>query len=153
MPSIHSLERQKNLMTDAEMLELLEKGWHTDVVESLFHRGFRPCKPDPIDARFTGIDIDQTMGFLRQTSTPHLHISIVNDPDPTIVLERIDAAIYEAGWEKGHNYIAGLFNAALNRCKSIPAAADLSTLEQRLVALEAKSRAQSAESEEPTTQH
>lgn len=138
MASIHDLTRAANLMTAEEQHELLALGWDPRVVLSLAERGFRPCKPDPILARSEGIDIKRTIGFLRQTSMPHLHISVENDPLPHVVLERIDTAIADAHRLKGHEELAGYFMRFFDQCRNWKPSPDLSTLEKRLAALEAK---------------
>ena len=138
MPSLHTLERQANLMTDEEQHELIEKGWHPRVIVQLALRGFRPCKPDWMAARFEGASIDRTMGFLRQTSMPHIYITVERDELVEVVLERIDTAIYEAGRQQGHEVLAASFMSFFTRCQRVPPAADMSAIEKRLAAIEAR---------------
>lgn len=117
MSSMHDMMRAPNLMTDVERAELLAKGWQPEVVDSLQSRGFRPCKPDFIAARFEGASIDRTMGFLRQTRMPHLYITIEKDTLPHVVLERIDNAIHDCGRLHGHESIASSFMSFFERVK------------------------------------
>lgn len=138
MASMQDIERSANTMTDAECTELIGSGWNTDVVLSLRFRGFRPCKPDYIAARFEGIDIRRTMGFIRQTAHPHLHITVARDELSHVVMERIDTAIYEAGMRIGHESLASSFMSFFERCKHWKPAPDISHLEKRLARLEAK---------------
>lgn len=137
MASINHHLRRQHLMTDDERAELRDLGWHDEVIESLFRRGFRPCKPDYVTARFEGIDISRTMGFLRQTSMPHLYITVANDQEISVVLERIDTAIYEAGREQGHSTLAGDFMRFFEHCKNWKPSPDYNAIEKRLAALEA----------------
>lgn len=132
-----------NLMTDAEITELRHKGWHPEVIASLLDRGFRPCQPDFIDLRFSGSDMKNSLGFIRQGTLPHLHITLVRDDDVQTVLERIDTGIFEAGLRVGHEGLAGSFMRFVDSCKSwrlSPAPAALETnlthLEARLAKLE-----------------
>jgi hypothetical protein len=138
MASIYDLIRAANMMTAEERQELLDGGWDPRVILSLEERGFRPCKPDYVAARFEGVDIKRTMGFLRQTSMPHLHITVANDPLPHVVLERIDTAIYEAGRMKGHDTLASDFQRFFQRCQSQHPGPDLAILETRLAKLESE---------------
>ena len=136
--SISDHLRAAHLMTDAEKEDLLAHGWHPIVIESLALRGFRPCKPDFIEQRFEPLDLRHACGFLRQTSLPHLHISITKTAQPAEVMEAIDTAIYEAGQRTGHESLAGDFMRFYNRCKAwrpTPSHDDLIT---RIQALEAK---------------
>lgn len=138
MASIHDLQRSANLMTNEERGELLDRGWHPDVIISLYDRGFRPCKPDYILARSEGVDVSRTMGFLRQTSMPHLYITVANDPLPHVVLERIDTAIADASRLRGHEELAGQFMRFFEQCRNWKPSSDLAALECRLSALEQK---------------
>lgn len=131
-------------MTDAECTELIGSGWKTDVVLSLRFRGFRPCKPDYVAARFEGIDIGRTMGFIRQTALPHLHITITRHESSQTVMERVDTAIFESGMRIGHESLAGLFTRFFESCKTwhlspAPAALEshIEKLNTRLAKLEA----------------
>ncbi|HBJ86103.1 MAG TPA: hypothetical protein DDZ88_20000 [Verrucomicrobiales bacterium] len=81
-------------------------------------RGFRPCQPDYIAARFDGTDLKKTLGFIRQTALPHLHITIARDESAQMVMERIDTAILEAGMRIGHESLAGLFMRFFESCKT-----------------------------------
>lgn len=137
MPSLHTLARTANLMTEDERAELLADGWHPKVIDSLADRGFRPCKPDLIAARSGDFDIHRSLGFLRQTSTPHLYITVAKDELPEVVLERIDSAIFECGHRDGHEHVAGQFMRFFESCKSWQPASDVRVLEKRLAALEA----------------
>ncbi len=137
MSSMHTLIRQKNLMTEPERTELLASGWHPKVVESLADRGFRPCKPDIIAARSGDFDLHNSLGFLRQTATPHLYITIAKDELTEVVMERIDSAIYECGHRHGHEHVAGLFMRFFDQCKHWQPAPSTADLEKRLAVLEA----------------
>lgn len=136
MPSIYDMTRSEHAMTGEEMTELRESGWHPEVIGSLYSRGFRPCKPDYVAARFEGIDISRTMGFIRQTTHPHLFITVANDLLPHVVLERIDTAIAEAAHLQGHEQLAAQFMRFFDSCKHWKPSPDLSKLEARLSALE-----------------
>lgn len=138
MPSMHDLMRKPYLMTDEERSELLADGWQPEVIESLAVRGFRPCKPDFIAARRGDFEIGRCLGFLRQTSSPHLYITVAKDTLPHVVMERIDTAIYECGHRHGHEHVAGLFMRFFDQCKSWRPAPDNAALEKRLAALEAR---------------
>ena len=138
MASLHHLARAADVMTAEEQQELLAAGWDSRVVLSLAERGFRPCKPDYVDARFEHADIKRTMGFIRQTSMPHLHITVERDSDLNVVLERIDTAIFEAGRQSGHDSLAGDFQRFFQRCQSRHPGPDLTTFSDRLTAIEAK---------------
>lgn len=121
MSTAYDLTRAPLLMTEKDRQELLSLGWQPEVIASLHDRGFRPCRPDVHELRFGGADATRSMGFLRQTATPHIHISVLRDSPVHHVLELIDTAIYEAGCRAGHQQIADKFNAFTTACKSRPA--------------------------------
>lgn len=144
MSSISDQLRDSLMMSPEEWEGLVSQGWHLDVVASLRIRGFRPCQPDYVAARFDGIDIKKTMGFIRQTALPHLHITIARDESAQTVMERIDTAILEAGMRIGHESLAGLFMRFFESCKAwhlspAPAALEsqIEKLNARLAHLEA----------------
>jgi len=118
MPSPHDLTRAALLMTAQDHAELRALGWQEEVITALHDRGFRPCRPDLHEVRFTGADPARRMGFLRQTAVPHLHISVDRDSPVYLVLEAIDTAIYEAGYKAGHTHLAAKFTAFTTACKS-----------------------------------
>ena len=129
---------RQHLMTDEERAELLQQGWQPDVIQSLYDRGFRPCQPDFIMARTTGMSPSQYTGFIRQTCTPHIHISIHRDEVLHGVLEHIDSAIYQAGHCSGHDYLAAYFMRFFEACKNHPTP-DTSDLAARIANLESQS--------------
>lgn len=136
MASMHDKMRDAEMMTDEEFIELQTLGWHPDVIQALRVRGFRPCKPDHIIARSGDFNIHRSMGFLRQTTVPHLHITVESDELPYVVLERIDTAIFEAGHRAGHEHIASLFMRLFEQCKNWRPAPDVVSFEKRLADLE-----------------
>lgn len=138
MPSLHTLARTANLMTQDERAELLADGWHPDVVASLHVRGYRPCKPDVVAARSGDFNFSRCMGFVRQTCMPHLHITVENDPLPHVVMERIDSAIHDASYAMGYEAIGGEFMRFFGLCKNHRPAPGVNDLEKRLAAIEAK---------------
>lgn len=140
MASLHDTTRAERMMTADERRELLAAGWQIEVIDSLHLRGFRPCRPDYVAARFDGTDIARTMGFLRQTAVPHLHITLAKSQSLSEVMESIDTAIYESGHRHGHATLAGLFMRFFEQCKSWQPAPDLAVLEKRLTALEANTK-------------
>lgn len=123
-------------MTVEERAELIGSGWADVVVDCLALRGFRPCKPDIIAARSGDFDLDGCVGFLRQTRTPHLYITVAKDALPHVVMERIDTAIYECGHRHGHERVASRFMGFFNDCKVWTPSPDLAAIEKRLQALE-----------------
>lgn len=133
---MHDLMRKPHLMTDEEKQELLQDGWHPDVVASLQVRGYRPCKPDFVAARSGDFNFSRCMGFVRQTCMPHLHITVENDPLPHVVMERIDSAIHDASYAKGYEAIGGEFMRFFNLCKSHPPAPHLADLAKRIAEIE-----------------
>jgi len=139
--TMHDKIRAADVMTADEKKELLEAGWHPDVVASLELRGFRPCKPDYIAARAGDMDFKSCLGFVRQTAMPHLYITLQRDPLPHVMLERIDSAIHDAGCVSGHQSLAGHFMRFFELCKSWRPAPDLRELEERLKVLEAHQKA------------
>lgn len=146
MASMHDRMRAENLMTQDEVTELRALGWQLEVIQALQHRGFRPCKPDAIMARSGDFDIHRSMGFLRQTAMPHLYVTVERDELPHVVLERIDSAIYEAGYRSGHETLAGHFMRFFEQCKNWKPMPDVRDLEKRLAELE-----QRAANKEPGT--
>lgn len=134
--SITDQHRALVTMTDEESTLLQQQGWQTEVIHSLHQRGFRPCRPDYTAARFEGNDMAATLGFIRQTTLPHLHITVEKDTSHRVVLERIDTAIFEAGLSAGHQSLAASFMSFFDRCKKVRVIPDQS-LESRLAKLEA----------------
>ncbi len=132
--------RSANMMTATERDDLIAAGWHVEVVESLRVRGFRPCKPDYVSARFEGIDISRTMGFLRQTALPHLHITVPRYAQAVDVMEAIDTAIAAASRREGHEALAGQFMRFFEQCRNWKPSPDLAALESRLSALEQRTK-------------
>ena len=134
--TLHDLERQKNLMTAEERQEMLALGWQAAVLDRLFERGFRPCKADPALVRAFDFDPTRCSGWIRQTSMPHLHITVARDESLEVVLERIDAAIYYAGDRAGFSRNAGYFMHFLDQCRAWKPLPDLTSLEARVKQLE-----------------
>jgi hypothetical protein len=121
--------RAERLMTCAERDRLLTQGFSAAVIDALAERGYRPCQPPGNPPKQ-----ENRCGFLRQTTLPHLHLSLC----PGDGLEELDTALYEAGRRDGHDTLASYFMRFFECVKARPAAPDLSTLEQRLAALEAR---------------
>jgi hypothetical protein len=143
--SITDQQRALVSMSDAEITELTREGWPVEVIASLRDRGFRPCEADHIAARFDGADPKKTRGFIRQTTLPHLHITIQRHASVCEVLEHIDTALFEAGLRVGHEGLAGMFMRFFESCQTwrlSPAPAALETnlvnLTARLAKLEAE---------------
>jgi hypothetical protein len=82
MSSMHDITRHANVMTATERDDLIAGGWPVEVIDSLRVRGFRPCKPDIVSARFEG-DARDCIGFLRQTTLPHIQITLERSQDVT----------------------------------------------------------------------
>lgn len=136
--TLYHMARAEHLMTADEREELINDGWQPAIIDELAARGFRPCKPDLITARFES-SVGITCGFLRQTSTPHLYITVRQDAFIEALREQIDTAIYDAGWSAGAEHLASYFQRfqeAVKRPRR-PSEAER-TIEQRLAALEAK---------------
>lgn len=73
-------------------------------------------------------------GFVRQGSLPQIYIVL----DPRSSVREVITAIFEDGCKQGHEGLAASFMSFFTRCQRVPPAADLSTLEKRLAAIEAK---------------
>lgn len=134
--SLHQTARAADTMTPEDRAMLLKQGWQPAVIDSLTVRGFRPCKPDLIAARFNGIDPSRTAGFIRQTCIPHLHITVDRQSELHEVLEAIDTAIYEAGQHWMHSQIAWRWNTFLTALRTPNLEDPLASLTARLAALE-----------------
>lgn len=123
-------------MTADEREELIQDGWQPAIIDELAARGFRPCKPDIVSARFES-SIGITCGFLRQTSTPHLYITVRQDAFIEVVREQIDTAIYDAGWSAGADHIATFFQRFQDAVKRPRRPSETeASIEQRLAVLE-----------------
>lgn len=72
--------------------------------------------------------------FVRQGSLPQIYITL----DPRSSVREVITAIFEDGRKQGHEVLAASFMSFYDRCKRIPPAADMSALEKRLAAIEAK---------------
>ena len=136
--SLSQTKRAADTMTPDGRAELLAKGWRPEVIDSLAVRGFRPCKPDFIAARFDGSDPSRTVGFIRQTCIPHLHITVDNSAEPHEALEAIDTAIFEAGQRWMHGQIAHRWNTFGTFMRTPNLEDPLASLTARLAALEAQ---------------
>lgn len=123
-PPIQAMDWQ-----DKEFLR--HEGFSAAMIEELERRHFKPCQPPE---RITCPSKVTRYGFLRQTTLPHLHISLTPYDTP----ESLDTAIYEAGRRDGHDLLGGFFMRFFDAVKNRPAAVDLATLETRLATLEAR---------------
>lgn len=72
--------------------------------------------------------------FVRQGSLPQIYIVL----DPRSSVREVITAIFEDGRKQGHEGLASAFMSFFTRCQRVPPAADLSALEKRLAAIEAK---------------
>jgi len=72
--------------------------------------------------------------FVRQGSLPHIYITL----DPRCDVREVITAIFEDGRKQGHEVLAASFMSFFERCRRIPPAADMSALEKRLAAIEAR---------------
>ena len=133
---MHDLTRHANVMTATERDDLIPDGWPVEVIDSLRQRGFRPCKPDIVSARFEG-DARDCIGFLRQTTLPHIQITLERSQDVTSLMEAIDSEIRHDGRKMGMDEATGPFVQFLSLCKNRRPPPDLSALEQRLQKVEA----------------
>jgi len=134
---IYHAMREPYLMTDEERADLIAQGWQPEVIHSLHQRGFRPCAVDHIEARFNGADPSASCGFLRQSCTPHLFITLTRDTILEVVIEHIDSAIYQAGYKDGHERLAGDFMRFFSACKNHRLPPDVAAIEARLSRMEA----------------
>jgi len=144
--TIYHLARKEHLMTDEDRAELLADGWQPEVIESLARRGFRPCLPDMETLRREHACPGKSAGFVRQTSKPHLYITIQQDPFVEVVLEQIDTAIYREGGDAGHDEIATLFERFVSRAKVRRRREDpeIAELKREIATLKARTRKISA---------
>lgn len=135
--SLYHLARKENLMTDEERAELLADGWQPEIVQELAARGFRPCQPERHE-----VVIGCVGGFLRQTVKPHLHITVERDEFIEVVRERIDTAIYDAGYDDGHDCLASAFERFTSRAKARRPRLDpeIADLKDEVAKLKAKAR-------------
>ena len=134
---MHDNTRHLNVMTATERDDLIAAGWPVEVIDSLRVRGFRPCKPDIVSARFEG-DARDCIGFLRQTTLPHIQITLERSQDVTILMESIDSEIRQDGRRIGMDEITAPFVQFLNLCKNRRPVHDVMALEQRLQRVEAE---------------
>jgi hypothetical protein len=72
--------------------------------------------------------------FVRQGSLPQIYIVL----DPRCDVREVITAIFEDGRKQGHEVLAASFMSFFDRCKRVPPASDLSALEKRLAAIEAR---------------
>lgn len=142
MPSMHDITRHPHVMTATERDDLIALGWPVEVIDSLRQRGFRPCLPDIVSARFEG-DSRDCLGFLRQTTLPHLQITLEKCGGITELLEAIDSEIWQAGRCFGINEATAPFVRFLDLCKHRKPEPDVSAMEQRLQRLEVAATKQS----------
>lgn len=129
MPSVSQLSADQKRMTDAEVADLLSRGFKGEVVQFLQARGFREA------GEMRHADHSTSHSFVRQTHYPHLHIVL----DPPDDLDDLLTAIYEIGWNDGGDRIATLhhrFMEAVQRPRR-PSETERS-IEQRLQALESQ---------------
>lgn len=134
-------------MSCEDRQQLLKAGFKEAMIEELDRRHFKPCRlpkdtlPPSKVTRY---------GFLRQTTLPHLHISLTPYDTP----ESLDTAIYDAGRRDGHDLLGMAFMRFFDAVKNRHAAVDLTTLETRLAALEARAaELQTTENSEPRTEN
>jgi hypothetical protein len=127
MSSVSQLIADEKRMTEAEVADLLARGFKLEVVQFLQARGFREA------GEIRHADHTTSHSFLRQTHYPHLHIVL----DPPDDLNDLLTAIYEIGWNDGSDRIATLhhrFIEAVQRPRR-PSETERS-IEQRLQTLE-----------------
>ena len=79
-------------------------------------------------------DGTQQPGFVRQGSLPQIYIVL----DPRSTVREVITAIFDNGRKQGHEVLAASFMSFFTRCQGVPPAADMSALEKRLAAIEAR---------------
>lgn len=131
MSSISHHLRESLLMTEQEQEQLIAAGWHPLIITELRRRGFREVCP------ITNRDGSKTPSFLRQTELPHIHLAL----EKSTTLEALDTAIFDAGQQSRHQYLADQWHRFTDTMKAWHRPQKTTDLEARLTNLEAKLKA------------
>ena len=118
-------------MTEQEQEQLIATGWHPLIITELRRRGFREVCP------ITNRDGSTTPAFLRQTELPHIHLAL----EKTTTLEALDTAIFDAGQQSRHQYLADQWHRFTDTMKAWHRPQKSTDLEARLTKLEATFKA------------
>jgi len=124
-------------MSPQDLSDCQRQGFHPAIIAMLDAADFHPA------GDHKHADGTTSPAFVRQGSLPHIYITL----DPRCDVREVITAIFDAGRQQGHEGLAASFMSFFERARRIPPAADLSTLEKRLAALESKSSEQNAESQ------
>jgi hypothetical protein len=135
MSSISDKQRSLVTMKAAEVDDLIRAGWDIQVIQSLCDRGFRESCPMPHE------DGSTSPSFLRQTTLPHLHIVL----EKSATLEDLDTAIYDAGQQSRHQYLADQWHRFTDVMKAWHRPQKSTDLEARLTKLEATLKANASD--------
>ena len=115
-------------MSPQDLSDCQRQGFHPAVIAILDAADFLPAGDHKHQ------DGTTSPAFVRQGSLPHIYITL----DPRCDVREVITAIFDAGRQQGHEGLAASFMSFFDRCRRIPPAADVSTLEKRLAVLEAR---------------
>lgn len=131
MSSLSHQLRERTMMTHEEQEELIASGWPAVIIVELHRRGFREVCP-----KVNG-DGSTTPAFLRQTELPHIHLAL----EKSTTLEALDTAIFDAGQQSRHQYLADQWHRFTDTMKAWHRPQKSTDLEARLTKLEATLKA------------
>jgi hypothetical protein len=115
-------------MSPQDLSDCQRQGFHPAIIAMLDAADFHPA------GDHKHADGTTSPAFVRQGSLPHIGIVL----DPRCDVREVITAIFDAGRQQGHEGLAASFMSFFDRCRRIPPAADVSTLEKRLAVLEAR---------------
>lgn len=143
MSSLSHQLRESLMMTHEEQEELIASGWPAVIIVELRRRGFREVCP------MVNGDGSTTPAFLRQTELPHIHLAL----EKSTTLEALDTAIFDAGQESRHQYLADQWHRFTGTMKAWHRPQKPTDFEARLTKLEATLKANDKDQAQPPDQN